>query len=135
MADTPGQQDALKLMPLYGWYFAAHGCVYVRTNWQKDESRIRSSLAYLRQSDFPFWIVIFPEGHRYTTKHLEASQAFSKSRGLAELTHVLTPRSKGFSLCVEELRGKADAVYDVTIAYTKKSRHGPRVSAPSMWGE
>ena len=38
--------------------------------------------------------------------------------GLAELNHVLTPRHKATQLSIECLRQVADAVYDVTVAYS-----------------
>lgn len=62
---------------------------------------------------------------------------FCMSSGLPVLKHVLTPRSKAFRLCVDHLRGRCDAVYDVTMAYSStRSENTPGVitrgAAPAL---
>lgn len=56
--------------------------------------------------------------------------------GLPVLKHVLIPRSKALRLCMEKLRNRLDAVYDVTIAYsnTRKESEGSvsRLNSPSL---
>jgi len=56
--------------------------------------------------------------------------------GLPVLKHVLMPRSKAVRMCVDQLRERLDAIYDVTIAYssTRKESDGlvTRTSAPTL---
>ncbi|GAB0490253.1 hypothetical protein MMPV_001485 [Pyropia vietnamensis] len=65
----------------------------------------------------PFWLINYLEGTRLTPAKVAQSQAFAASRGLPVLTHVLLPRTKGFTASAAALRGAATAVYDVTIGY------------------
>ena len=58
--------------------------------------------------------------------------------GLPLFLHVLTPRLKALQLCIDSLRSSADAVYDVTIAYSstlpRLSSAQQRLPAPSLGG-
>jgi len=60
--------------------------------------------------------------------------------GLPVFHHVLTPRSKGLWLCMERLRARTSAFYDVTIAYCKTSKSTSddnstfHAAAPSLSG-
>jgi len=40
------------------------------------------------------------------------------SLGLPVYKHLLTPRSKALHLCFRNLRGRMDAIYDMTIGYS-----------------
>ncbi|KNC70418.1 hypothetical protein SARC_17053, partial [Sphaeroforma arctica JP610] len=42
----------------------------------------------------PFWIVLFPEGTRYTEKKHAESQKFCEEKGLPLFNHLLHPRPK-----------------------------------------
>ena len=61
--------------------------------------------------------------------------------GLAVTNHVLSPRIKAVNMCIQGLRGLADAVYDVTIAYsntgeeTAMEEYVERRPAPGMPGK
>jgi lysophosphatidate acyltransferase len=60
-------KDTLCFVPLYGWYFYNHGCVYVRRGRGKFREDItRRELRYLADSlrTRPLWLVVFPEGTR-----------------------------------------------------------------------
>lgn len=76
-----------------------------------------SSLTDPRRRRWPYWLVNYLEGTRYTVAKRDAAQAFAKKRDLKQLRHVLQPRTKGFVQTVRALRGSAGAVYDVTIGY------------------
>jgi hypothetical protein len=86
----------------------------------------------------PIWLVIFPEGTRFTPgdpqKNLRRREAASTENirrklsmtsadslellATPDLSEVLCPRVKGFTACVEGLEGHAAAVYDMTVAYS-----------------
>eukprot|EP01128_Nolandella_sp_AFSM9_P006339 TRINITY_DN3230_c0_g1_i1.p1 TRINITY_DN3230_c0_g1~~TRINITY_DN3230_c0_g1_i1.p1 ORF type:complete len:160 (+),score=26.37 TRINITY_DN3230_c0_g1_i1:181-660(+) len=50
-------------------------------------------------------------------KKYEASVAYAKKSGKPVLKHCLLPRTKGFVATIRGLRGRVDAVYDITLAY------------------
>jgi hypothetical protein len=56
--------------------------------------------------------------------------------GLPVLKHVLMPRSKAMRLCMERLRRRLDAIYDVTIAYSSTRKENEesvtRLCAPAL---
>ncbi len=56
--------------------------------------------------------------------------------GLPQLDYVLTPRYKATQLCVDRLRERTDAFYDITVAYsdTKDPQTGERIEAPGLPG-
>ncbi len=56
--------------------------------------------------------------------------------GLPQLDYVLTPRYKATQLCVDRLRERTDAFYDITVAYsdTKDVQTGERIEAPGLPG-
>ncbi|XP_055945741.1 1-acyl-sn-glycerol-3-phosphate acyltransferase epsilon-like isoform X2 [Argiope bruennichi] len=130
-------KDSLQLVPLYGFYFYEHGCVFVKRHYF-DSKKMVSSLRYLKDKRIPTWMVIFPEGTRYNpeaSEMIEKSQSFAKDRGLVPLKHVLTPKYKGFHIALEHLKNNLDAVYDATVIYscTKGSKKTLRTKAPSMF--
>ena len=57
--------------------------------------------------------------------------------GYEELDNLLAPKLKGFELALKQLQGHAEAVYDVTIAYsnTTDPSTGERIPAPGMPGK
>ncbi|GFQ96206.1 1-acyl-sn-glycerol-3-phosphate acyltransferase epsilon [Trichonephila clavata] len=130
-------KDSLQLVPLYGFYFYEHGCVFVKRHYF-DSKKMISSLKYLQNERIPTWMVIFPEGTRYNPEAsdmIEKSQSFARDRGLVPLKHVLTPKYKGFQIALEHLKNNLDAVYDATVIYscTKGDKKTLRTKAPSMF--
>ncbi|KHJ47321.1 Acyltransferase [Trichuris suis] len=141
-------KDSLQYLPLYGWYFFAHGGVYVRRGSSFNQSIAIRQLQYLRSLDVPethhafaqFFqtsLVLFPEGTRF---HPSKRQDIAKSRQLAIEADVmppqktLLPRFRGMHLMVENLGDAFDAVYDVTIVYECVGQQGEeRLLAPGLF--
>ncbi|CAB4002606.1 1-acyl-sn-glycerol-3-phosphate acyltransferase epsilon [Paramuricea clavata] len=116
-------KDSLKYLPLFGFYFPQHGCIYVRRNASSDVVNIERRMKKFEEDKTSMWLVIFPEGTRYDAdkpEQIKQSQEFAKSRGLIPLNHVLTPRTKATEIALETLSDHFDAVYDLTIAYKEK---------------
>ncbi|KAH6921436.1 hypothetical protein HPB50_000153 [Hyalomma asiaticum] len=87
---------------------------------------------YFHQSS----VVLFPEGNRFIPGRMDVikkSTEFAVSQGLPVPRHHLMPRTRGFVITVEQMRGNLDAVYCVTIIYGgTKMPHGGRRAAPNI---
>ncbi|XP_062519647.1 1-acyl-sn-glycerol-3-phosphate acyltransferase epsilon-like [Corticium candelabrum] len=128
-------KDSLKFIPLYGFYFEQHGCIYVKRRATKDQVNMIRSLDKIRNNKTPVWMTVFPEGTRYDiTKPqlLEKRQQYARDQGLPVLCQLLTPKTKAMQACFKSLAGHYNAVYDVTIAYSSKKGTWKREAAPSM---
>lgn len=72
-------------------------------------------------------MLLFPEGTRFTEEKHQASLKFAKEKGLPELKHHLTPRTKGFIASIPSMEGKIHAVYDIVLSF-KKSETKPTIT-------
>ena len=70
----------------------------------KDEARIVGAFEKYKAAAIPVWMIMFPEGTRFTPAKHEVSRAFATKAGLVPLRHLLIPRTKGFSTAVTGLR-------------------------------
>ncbi|KAM7293893.1 1-acyl-sn-glycerol-3-phosphate acyltransferase epsilon [Ixodes scapularis] len=85
---SPGQlryiiKQSLQSVPLYGFYFHQHGCIYVNRH-QFNVRKMRRSLAYLTNKNMPSSLVIFPEGALFEPGHtakLKKSDEFALRQG------------------------------------------------------
>ena len=101
--------------------------IFLDRNWQKDRSCISTQIAKISQYMNPVWILLFPEGTRFTLSKHEMSLAFARKEGLPEMKYLLTPRTKGFVQMIEAIKesgSKISAIYDTTVAFEKIS-HEP----------
>ncbi|XP_042555797.1 1-acyl-sn-glycerol-3-phosphate acyltransferase epsilon [Dipodomys spectabilis] len=117
-------KDGLKWLPLYGCYFSRHGGIYVKRSAKFNEKEMRNKLQSYVKAGTPMYLVIFPEGTRFSpgqTKLLSASQAFSAEHGLPVLKYVLTPRIKATHVAFDSLKSYLDAIYDITVVYEGRS--------------
>jgi len=118
-------KDILKWVPGIGWGMLFLDCVFVKRNWASDGDHIRRTFQKLVDNRIPVWLVSFVEGTRARIPKINASREFSRLRGLPELQHLLTPRTKGFAATIQGLREHITSVYDVTIGYEK--------GVPTLW--
>ncbi|CAI9739852.1 1-acyl-sn-glycerol-3-phosphate acyltransferase epsilon-like [Octopus vulgaris] len=132
-------KDSLKFLPMYGFYFRQHGCIYVKRDgkFSKNQHTIERVLNRLKNENTPVWMVVFPEGTRFNPCKqdvIQKSKEFAKERGLHPYEYVLTPRMRGFKTGIDHLRDHVDAVYDITIGYsnTVDPNTGLRQRAPGM---
>ncbi|KAL9140598.1 hypothetical protein ABFS82_14G047700 [Erythranthe guttata] len=110
-------KSSLMKLPIFGWGFHILEFIPVERNWELDESVMRQKLSTFTNRNDPLWLSVFPEGTDYTEQKCIKSQKFASENGLPVLKNVLLPKTRGFNVCLEILRGSLDAVYDVTIAY------------------
>lgn len=130
-------KDVLKWVPLYGFYFRQHNCIYVKRGRKFRLEQAEKQLHQLVRNNIPFWMVLFPEGTRYNPRNksvIECSQEYAKKYDLPVLQHLLTPRLRGLQLTLRKLRANTDAVYDVTVAFsnTKDFTTKQRLVAPGL---
>ena len=118
-------KDPLKYIPGIGWGMIFLDCIFLKRNWNKDKIKIKSLFSKFKEDDIDIWLISFVEGTRLRPHKLTASQEYAKANGLQPLKHVLIPRTKGFVASLHGLREHLDAVYDVTIGYTK--------GVPTLW--
>lgn len=118
-------KDILKYIPGIGWGMLFIDCLFVKRDWAADRDYIHRIFAKFKSQNIPLWLLIFPEGTRFSTDKLLRSHTFAKERGLEPTTHVLLPRSKGFHASLDGLRDHITAVYDLTICYPD--------GVPTLW--
>ena len=58
----------LKYVPIVGWSWNMSDVVFLERNWEKDKLNLSSKLNSLMDYPSPVWILLFPEGTRYTNK-------------------------------------------------------------------
>ncbi|KPJ09749.1 1-acyl-sn-glycerol-3-phosphate acyltransferase gamma [Papilio machaon] len=92
---------------------------------KKDKEIIKTQISELCDYPDPVWLLMTPEGTRYTpTKH-EASLKFAKEKNLPLLKHHLTPRTRGFTTSLQYFRGKIPAIYNIQLAFERNSKPPP----------
>ncbi len=153
-------KNSLRMVPLYGFTFYQHGCIYVnRGNFK--QNKMEDSLKYLQNKKIPVrfsqktrkkfsryfkfriscwqsWVVLFPEGTFWDPLEpwlIEKSTKYALSMGIKPYNHHLTPRSRAAFLALQHLRCKLDAIYDITSVYAGSSDdNGNRLTAPGLLG-
>jgi len=111
-------KKSLKWVPIIGWSSCMSGDIFLSRSWEKDQLNVKEKVHALEDQPHPTWLFVFPEGTRFNeTKH-KASVEFAESRGLPRLNHHLIPRTKGFALTSEHMKG---GLIDVTIVQGPKS--------------
>ncbi|CAF0957094.1 unnamed protein product [Rotaria sordida] len=131
-------KNDLKWIPLYGFYFQQHGCIYVRRNDKGDINRVEKGIRLIQYNGLPVWLVIFPEGTRFNPicnqDAIQRSRQFSQQKGLSQFDYVLYPRTGATVAAIKALKHKLDAVYDITIMYNQSYDYNQkiRLAAPTM---
>jgi len=109
-------KKAIQYVPILGWGWGFSDTPFLARDWEQDQQTIERRLADLQDYPDPVWILLFPEGTRFTKDKYEASKKFAESRGLPVLKHHLVPRTKGFCYTVSHLDpSRVCWVYDVTL--------------------
>ncbi|XP_049793945.1 1-acyl-sn-glycerol-3-phosphate acyltransferase gamma-like [Schistocerca nitens] len=112
-------KKSIQYVPTMGWAFKFGECVFLDRNWEKDKETIGRQLRELVEYPDPMWLLLTAEGTRFTPEKHVNSLKFAREKGLPELKHHLTPRTKGFTASIPYLKGKVGAIYDVQFAFKK----------------
>jgi len=110
-------KNALRYVPGLGWGLAFLDTVFLKRNWARDETGIRSTFSKIIEYKIPIWMTSFPEGTRMSPEKLAKAKDFARQRNLPVLNHVLNPRSLGFTATLTGLSGHVSAIYSLTIGY------------------
>ncbi|GAB6029855.1 1-acyl-sn-glycerol-3-phosphate acyltransferase epsilon [Chamberlinius hualienensis] len=129
-------KNSIQFVPLYGPFLLEHKCIYVNRE-SFNQTKMIDTLKDMMKQNLESWIVVYPEGTRYdpaSTKIIETSNKRAEDQGLTRFQHVLTPRPKGITMILDEMRNHLDAVYDITMAYEGSidPHTGLKKSAPNM---
>ncbi|XP_063613016.1 1-acyl-sn-glycerol-3-phosphate acyltransferase epsilon-like isoform X4 [Penaeus indicus] len=128
-------KNTLQFMPLYGHYFYAHGCIYVKRG-KFSQNKMIQALNYLTHPKIPTWLVIFPEGTRYypgNPEVIQKAEQYARDNNLPVLKHHLVPKTRGMWLVSQQLHDKIDAIYDVSVFYDGTvDEQGIRGNAPQL---
>ncbi|XP_034057760.1 1-acyl-sn-glycerol-3-phosphate acyltransferase delta [Gymnodraco acuticeps] len=113
-------KQELRYLPIIGWMWYFLEIVFCKRKWEEDRRTVAESLQNLHDYPENFWFLLFCEGTRFTPKKHEVSMQVAESKGLPKLKYHLLPRTKGFWVTVQNLRGTAAAVYDCTLNFRNK---------------
>ncbi|XP_071801099.1 1-acyl-sn-glycerol-3-phosphate acyltransferase gamma-like [Asterias amurensis] len=112
-------KNDLKYVPLVGWSFSMLEMIFVKRDFTKDKKNMIAGFRSYITYPIHCMILMFCEGTRFTPEKHAKGIAFAKEKGLPELKHHLTPRTKGFVVAMEAFDGKVPAIYDLTFAVSK----------------
>jgi lysophosphatidic acid acyltransferase/lysophosphatidylinositol acyltransferase len=62
---------------------------------------------------------LFPEGTRWTPKKHAICQKIAKEKGYPEYKHMLLPRTKGFTLSMQLMKGKSKKSFLNILSFHK----------------
>ncbi|XP_032662990.1 1-acyl-sn-glycerol-3-phosphate acyltransferase gamma-like [Odontomachus brunneus] len=110
-------KKSIQYIPTLGWAWKFAESIFLERSWEKDKENIKGQIRELVEYPDTMWLLLYPEGTRFTPKKLEASQKFAIEKGLPVLKYHLTPRTKGFTASINHMRGKATAIYDIQMAF------------------
>jgi 1-acyl-sn-glycerol-3-phosphate acyltransferase len=75
----------IRVVPVFGWGCKLNGFAYVRRQWSVDAARLKRWMAAQISRGAPGWVVIFPEGTRFTDANKKRSDASAVKDGLQTL--------------------------------------------------
>ncbi|XP_066991804.2 1-acyl-sn-glycerol-3-phosphate acyltransferase gamma [Anabrus simplex] len=119
-------KKSIQYVPTMGWAWKFGESIFLERSWEKDKEIIGRQIRELVEYPDTIWLLLMAEGTRFTVEKHEASCLFAHEKGLPELKHHLTPRTKGFTYSMPFLREKVGAIYDVQLVFKKK--HEPTVN-------
>ena len=96
-------KDDVKEVPGVGWTMQMSRFFYISRKWKKDEIRLERMISHLTSSSDPFQLLLFPEGTNLTKDTKVTSDKFAAANNLEPYSHVLHPRTTGFSFLAKRM--------------------------------
>lgn len=106
-------------VPIIGWSMWFSEYIFLARKWESDKTTMEAAFKKLRDFPRPMWMALFAEGTRFTEEKLKQAQEFATTAGLPVPKNTLVPRTKGFVMCVENMREFVPAIYDITVVVPK----------------
>eukprot|EP00242_Pyramimonas_sp_CCMP2087_P015687 CAMPEP_0198205796 /NCGR_PEP_ID=MMETSP1445-20131203/9329_1 /TAXON_ID=36898 /ORGANISM="Pyramimonas sp., Strain CCMP2087" /LENGTH=300 /DNA_ID=CAMNT_0043878235 /DNA_START=193 /DNA_END=1095 /DNA_ORIENTATION=- len=114
-------KGGLKYCAPFSWGFKASGFLFLKRNFESDRSHIKQWAEAMRRDAVPMYLVLYPEGTRFTERRKVKSEEIATQKGWPLFqSELLLPRTKGLVLLVQCIRSYFTTVLDMTIAYAKK---------------
>ena len=121
-------KEMLKYIPIIGPGMMFYGFIFMARKWSTDKPRLQHRLEKLKSRHAgpmagvaanldPMWLMIFPEGTNLSANTRKGSKKWAEKQNIADLEHLILPRSTGLFFCLQQLRGTVHWVYDCTLAY------------------
>lgn len=107
-------------IPVFGWCLRILGYIMLKRLWSEDRDFVLKAFSKIRDNNFKFWLVSFPEGTRFKKEKLEKSNAIAQKKNLPTNRYTLLPRHRGFMEAIDQLQDRLNCICDITIAYVKK---------------
>jgi len=104
-------------VPFLGWamWFNEYGFLS-RANAKKDIQTLKEASSHLKDYNEPYWILLYPEGTRFTKEKHSTSIEFGLEHQIQSYENLLIPRSKGFHELTTSLRNsRVKTIYDITF--------------------
>lgn len=111
-------------IPLIGWGVKFLKFCFLDRRFCNDKALLYRWARFMKTHNVPMWLIMYPEGSRFTEQKYAESVDFCKSRGIPPLNQLLYPRSKGFSLIFNEYRDYLTSLIDITIKYVDTDGQG-----------
>ncbi|KAF7696569.1 putative 1-acyl-sn-glycerol-3-phosphate acyltransferase 4 [Cucumispora dikerogammari] len=113
-------KSSLLWIPLFGIGMFLDGFCFLSRNFVTDESRIKKFTEMFKNNNLKLWLILFPEGTRYTIQKKAESDKFCESRNITKFKNVLYPRHRGFDLVTKSLNHYVKNVVVISILYDGK---------------
>ncbi|TBU05033.1 acyltransferase [Hamiltosporidium tvaerminnensis] len=127
-------KKSMKWVPIFGWGLICLNFVFVERNFLKDKLNILKWTKNVKKNKIPFWIVIYPEGSRFTDAVKNHSDKFCIENGIEPLKNVIYPKTKGFNLICNELRNYVDTIIDLTVEYSESGNKNVPTLSTVLFG-
>ncbi|EPR79440.1 Acyltransferase [Spraguea lophii 42_110] len=90
---------------------------FISRSIKKDKEKLKNWCRFIQQNKIPTWLVVYPEGTRFTKEKQKASETFCREKNIEPFTNVLYPRIKGFEILQPNSKKYLTKIVDVTLQY------------------
>tara|TARA_B110000977_G_scaffold88331_1_gene117388 strand:+ start:264 stop:1436 length:1173 start_codon:yes stop_codon:yes gene_type:complete len=98
-------KSGIRVIPIFGWGCKLNGFAYIRRKWGEDREHMVKWVRNQFKRNALGWVVIFPEGTRYTDANKKRSNESCERDGIYVQSlagEILRPKTKGLSLLLQE---------------------------------
>lgn len=123
-------KKSLKWIPIVGWGMQCYHFIFLARSWVSDRFIVSDQLSRLaaraQLQSTPLALMIFPEGTLVSKDTRPISKKYAEKIGVADMDHMLLPRSTGLFYCLRSLSSQTPGLHllDATIAYEGIPRSG-----------